>query len=112
MQLAKGLIIEGIEDIKACLDIFNYSLKEIKIREKILEDPKYKYVFSVDTLNEWVKKGMPFRDAYKKMGEAINKGDYQPKKELDHTHLGSLGNLTLDEIQTKMEQAFKSGLNM
>ena len=112
MQLAKGLIIEGIEDIKACLDIFNYSLKEIKIREKILEDPKYKYVFSVDTLNEWVKKGMPFRDAYKKMGEAINKGDYQPKKELDHTHLGSLGNLALDEIQTKMEQAFKSGLNM
>ena len=108
MQLAKGLIIEGIEDIKACLDIFNYSLKEIKIREKILEDPKYKYVFSVDTLNEWVKKGMPFRDAYKKMGEAINKGDYQPKKELDHTHLGSLGNLALDEIQTKMEQAFKS----
>ena len=112
MQLAKGLIIEGIEDIKACLDIFNYSLKEIKIREKILEDPKYKYVFSVDTLNEWVKKGMPFRDAYKKMGEAINKGDYQPKKELDHTHLGSLGNLALDEIQTKMEQALKSGSNV
>ena len=112
MQLAKGLIIEGIEDIKACLAIFNYSLKEIKIREKILEDPKYKYVFSVDTLNEWVKKGMPFRDAYKKMWEEINKGDYLPKKELDHTHLGSLGNLALDEIQTKMEQALKSGLNM
>ena len=112
MQLTKGLIIEGIEDIKACLDIFNFSLKEIQIREKILEDPKYKYVFSVDTLNEWVKEGMPFRDAYKKMGEAINKGDYQPKKELDHTHLGSLGNLALDEIQTKMEQALKSGSNM
>ena len=112
MQLTKGLIIEGIEDIKACLDIFNFSLKEIQIREKILEDPKYKYVFSVDTLNEWVKEGMPFRDAYKKMGEAINKGDYQPKKELDHTHLGSLGNLALDEIQTKMEQALKSGSNV
>ena len=112
MQLAKGIIIEGIEDIKACLDIFNYSLKEIQIREKILEDPKYKYVFSVDTLNEWVKKGMPFRDAYKKMGEAINKGNYQPKKELDHTHLGSLGNLALDEIQTKMEQALNSGSNV
>ena len=112
IQLSKGLIIEGIEDIKACLDIFNFSLKKIQIREKILEDPKYKYVFSVDTLNEWVKEGMPFRDAYKKMGEAINKGDYQPKKDLDHTHLGSLGNLALDEIQTKMEQALKSGSNV
>ena len=108
LQLAKGLTIDGIEDIKACLDIFTFSLKEIQIREDILEDPKYQYVFSVDTLNEWVKEGMPFRDAYKKMGEAINKGDYQPKKTLDHTHLGSLGNLALDEIQTKMEQALNS----
>ena len=108
LQLAKGLIIDGIEDIKACLDIFTFSLKEIQIREDILEDPKYQYVFSVDTLNEWVKEGMPFRDAYKKMGEAINKGDYHPKKTLDHTHLGSLGNLALDEIQTKMEQALNS----
>jgi argininosuccinate lyase len=108
LQLAKGLIIDGIEDIKACLDIFTFSLKEIQIREDILEDPKYQYIFSVDTLNEWVKEGMPFRDAYKKMGEAINKGDYHPKKTLDHTHLGSLGNLALDEIQTKMEQALNS----
>tara|TARA_B100001094_G_scaffold143430_1_gene138967 strand:+ start:759 stop:2045 length:1287 start_codon:yes stop_codon:yes gene_type:complete len=108
LQLAKGLIIDGIEDIKACLDIFTFSLKEIQIREDILEDPKYQYVFSVDTLNEWVKEGMPFRDAYKKMGEAINKGDYHPKRTLDHTHLGSLGNLALDEIQTKMEQALNS----
>jgi argininosuccinate lyase len=108
LQLAKGLIIDGIEDIKACLDIFTFSLKEIQIREDILEDPKYQYIFSVDTLNEWVKEGMPFRDAYKKMGEAINKGDYHPKRTLDHTHLGSLGNLALDEIQTKMEQALNS----
>ncbi len=108
MQLAKGLIIEGIEDLKACLDIFTFSLKEIQIREDILEDPKYQYVFSVDTLNEWVKQGMPFRDAYKKMGEAIEKGNYHPKREIDHTHLGSLGNLALDKIQTKMKQALNS----
>jgi argininosuccinate lyase len=108
MQLAKGLIIEGIADIKTCLDIFTFSLKEIQIREDILEDPKYQYVFSVDTLNDWVKEGMPFRDAYRKMGEDINKGDYHPKRSLDHTHLGSLGNLALNEIQTKMEQALNS----
>ena len=108
MQLAKGPIIEGIEDLKACLDMFTFSLKEIQIRKDILEDPKYQYVFSVDTLNEWVKQGMPFRDAYKKMGEAINEGNYQPKKALEHTHLGSLGNLALEAIQAKMEQVLNS----
>lgn len=107
MQLAKGLIIEGIEDLKSCLDLFTFSLKEIKIRKNILKDPKYQYVFSVDTLNEWVKSGIPFRDAYKKMGESINKGDYKPKKELDHTHLGSLGNLALEAIQKKMEKVIE-----
>ena len=106
MQLAKGPIIEAIEDLKACLDLFTFSLKEIEVKADILEDPKYQYVFSVDTLNEWVKEGMPFRDAYKKMGEAIEKGDYKPKKDLKHTHLGSLGNLGLEEINSKMEKVF------
>jgi len=105
MQLAKGPIIEAIEDLKACLDLFTFSLKEIQVRENILEDPKYQYVFSVDTLNEWVKGGMPFRDAYKKMGEAIANGDYQPHKNLSHTHLGSIGNLALEAIRSKMEKA-------
>ena len=105
MQLAKGPIIEAIEDLKACLDLFTFSLKEIQVRENILEDPKYQYVFSVDTLNEWVKGGMPFRDAYKKMGEAIASGDYQPHKNLSHTHLGSIGNLALEAIRSKMEKA-------
>ncbi len=105
MQLAKGPIIEAIEDLKACLDLFTFSLKEIQVRENILEDPKYQYVFSVDTLNEWVKGGMPFRDAYKKMGEAIANGDYQPHKNLSHTHLGSIGDLALEAIRSKMEKA-------
>ena len=108
MQLAKGPIIDAIEEIKTCLDMFTSSLKEIQIREDILEDPKYQYIFSVDTLNELVKEGMPFRDAYKKMGEDIEKGNYKPKKALNHTHLGSIGNLALDSIQTKMEQALSS----
>ena len=108
MQLAKGPIIDAIEEIKTCLDMFTSSLKEIQIREDILEDPKYQYIFSVDTLNELVKEGMPFRDAYKKMGEDIEKGNYKPKKALNHTHLGSIGNLALDSIQTKMEKALSS----
>ncbi|MGB0656645.1 MAG: argininosuccinate lyase [Flavobacteriaceae bacterium] len=105
MQLAKGLIIEAINELKSCLDLFVFTLQKISIKENILDDPKYQYVFSVDTLNEWVKQGMPFRDAYKKMGDDIAKQKYIPKKTLDHTHLGSLGNLALQEINLKMKKA-------
>ena len=107
MQLAKGLIIEAINELKSCLDLFVFTLHNISIKENILDDPKYQYVFSVDTLNEWVKQGMPFRDAYKKMGDDIAKQKYIPKKTLDHTHLGSLGNLALQEIDLKMKKAME-----
>ena len=107
MQLGKGLIIEAISELKACLVLFTFSLKKIQVKENILDDPKYQYVFSVDTLNEWVKDGMPFRDAYKKMGENIANGDYQANKNLSHTHLGSMGNLSLEAILSKMEKAFQ-----
>ena len=105
MQLAKGPIIEAINELKSCLDLFVFTLQNISVKENILDDPKYQYVFSVDTLNEWVKQGMPFRDAYKKMGDDIAKQKYIPKKTLDHTHLGSLGNLALQEIDLKMKKA-------
>ena len=105
MQLAKGPIIEAINELKSCLDLFIFTLQKISVKENILDDPKYQYVFSVDTLNEWVKQGMPFRDAYKKMGDEIAKQKYIPKKTLDHTHLGSLGNLALQEIDLKMKKA-------
>ena len=105
MQLAKGPIIEAINELKSCLDLFVFTLQKISVKENILDDPKYQYVFSVDTLNEWVKQGMPFRDAYKKMGDDIAKQKYIPKKTLDHTHLGSLGNLALQEIDLKMKKA-------
>lgn len=105
MQLAKGPIIEAINELKSCLDLFVFSLQKISVKENILDDPKYQYVFSVDTLNEWVKQGMPFRDAYKKMGDDIAKQMYIPNKTLDHTHLGSLGNLALQEIDLKMKKA-------
>ena len=104
MQLAKGPIIEAINELKSCLDLFVFTLQKISVKENILDDPKYQYVFSVDTLNEWVKQGMPFRDAYKKMGDDIAKQRYIPNKTLDHTHLGSLGNLALQEIDLKMKK--------
>ena len=103
LQLVKEIIIPAIQEMKACLEILTFSLKEIKIKNDILQDPKYDYLFSVDTLNEMVKNGMPFRDAYKTMGKAIENGNFKPKKDVNHTHEGSLGNLCLDDIQKKMD---------
>ncbi len=103
LQLVKEVIVPAIQDIKACLELMHFSLKEIQVNTTILDDPKYDYLFSVDTLNELVKNGMPFRDAYKTMGKSIENGTFQPKKDIDHSHEGSLGNLCLKEIRKKME---------
>nr|WP_298924382.1 argininosuccinate lyase [uncultured Allomuricauda sp.] len=104
LQLVKEIIVPAIQDIKACLELMHFSLKEIKVNTAILDDPKYDYLFSVDTLNELVNSGMPFRDAYKKMGGEIEAGTFKPKKDIKHVHEGSLGNLCLDEIKKKMEK--------
>jgi argininosuccinate lyase len=103
LQLVKEIIVPAIQDLKSCLEILTFSLKEIRVNQNILEDPQYDYLFSVDTLNELVQTGMPFRDAYKKMGQEIQKGTFTPKRDIEHTHEGSLGNLCLDEIKAKMD---------
>tara|TARA_B100000579_G_scaffold391890_1_gene367440 strand:- start:249 stop:1535 length:1287 start_codon:yes stop_codon:yes gene_type:complete len=102
MQLAKGPIIDAVIEIKECLKIFTESLKFIKIKKNILEDPKYKNIFSVDSVNEYVKKGMPFRDAYQKIKEKIESKKYKSTQKINHSHIGSIGNLSLNEINKKM----------
>jgi len=102
LQLVKEIIVPAIQDMKACLEILTFSLKEIRVHKNILDNPKYDYMFSVDTLNELVQNGMPFRDAYKKMGQEIQAGTFIPKRDIEHTHEGSLGNLCLGEIRDKM----------
>ena len=104
LQLVKEIMIPAIQDMKACLEILNFSLKDVKVNQHILDDPKYDYLFSVDTLNELVQNGMPFRDAYKKMGHEIQQGTFSPKKDISHTHEGSLGNLCLEKIKEKMKK--------
>ncbi|MCK0134305.1 argininosuccinate lyase [Arenibacter sp. S6351L] len=104
LQLVKEVIVPAIQDLKACLEIMTFSLKEIRVNENILDDPKYDYLFSVDTLNELVLSGTPFRDAYKKMGKEINEGTFTPKRDIRHTHEGSFGNLCLAEIRKKMDK--------
>ncbi len=103
LQMVKGLIIPAIQEIKSCLEMMTFSLKDVKVNSNILDDPKYNYLFSVDTLNQLVLGGMPFRDAYKHIGAEIEAGSFKPKKQLKHTHEGSLGNLRLDKIKDKMK---------
>ena len=107
LQLVKEVIVPALQDMQACLELMTFSLKEIRVNPRILDDPKYDYLFSVDTLNELVKSGMPFRDAYKTMGKAIENGNFKPKKDIEHTHEGSLGNLCLEEIKKKMDAVFE-----
>ena len=103
LQMVKGLIIPAIQEIKSCLEMMTFSLKDVKVNFDILDDPKYDYLFSVDTLNQLVLSGIPFRDAYKQIGAEIEAGSFKPKKQLKHTHEGSLGNLCLDKIKDKMK---------
>ena len=104
LQLTKNLLIPAVQELKACLDITAFSLKKIRIRENILEDSKYDLLFTVDALNALVKEGMPFRDAYKEVASQVQDGKFNYPKDAKHTHMGSIGNLSLDKIRAKMER--------
>ena len=100
-----------------------YIMDKISINEHILDDDRYLYIFSVEEVNRLASEGMPFRDAYKKVGLDIEAGSFTPNKDIHHTHEGSIGNLCNDKIQAlmddvvsgfqfqKMEEAVKKLLN-
>lgn len=99
LQLTKEILFPAIDSLKECLEILIYTLPNIEVKERILEDEKYKYIFSVEKMNEEVKNGNSFRDAYIKVGNDIENNDFQyDTRDLNHTHQGSIGNLCLDEI--------------
>jgi argininosuccinate lyase len=106
LQLTKEILFPAIEELKACLQMTRLMLSSIIIKDNILSDEKYKYLFSVEAVNELVNKGISFREAYKQVGNDIEKGefnfDYQ--KQLHHTHEGSIGNLCNDKIEGEMKK--------
>ena len=104
LQLAKGPIIDAVQELKACMDILLFSLPKIEVTKNITDQKKYDYLFSVDTLNTEVIAGKPFRDAYHELGQAIEKGEFLPNRTVNHSHLGSIGNLGLERIRQKMER--------
>lgn len=103
LQLLKETIFPDFEKIKDCLQITQLMLENIHIRKDILKDSFYAYLFSVEEVNKLVLGGMPFRDAYKKIGKDIESGDFHPETEIFHIHEGSIGNLCLSQIQDKMK---------
>lgn len=100
VQLTKEILFPAIDSLKECLEILSYTLPNIQVKDGILEDEKYKYLFSVEKINEEVKKGSSFRDAYVKVGQEIENNEFEFEVgNLEHTHQGSLGNLCLDKIE-------------
>lgn len=98
LQLLKENLFPAFESLNDCLTMATFMLKNIRIKENILNDPKYDYLFSVEVVNNEVLQGVPFREAYKSIGLAIESGNFTPSKEINHTHEGSIGNLCNAEI--------------
>ncbi len=103
LQLVKESFLPAFNDLKNCIRIADFALNNMRVTNNILEDDRYKYVFSVEDVNRQVIAGVPFRDAYKQVGIDIQNGNYEPQRELNHTHEGSLGNLRLDAIADKIK---------
>jgi argininosuccinate lyase len=105
LQLTKEILFPAIEELKACLQLAMLMLSNVEIKKDILSDDKYKYLFSVEAVNELVNKGIPFREAYQQVGNQIDKGEFSfdHSQALNHTHEGSVGNLCNEEIRKEMD---------
>ena len=102
LQLMKDILFPASTELIDCLNMATYMLGEIRVKDNILDDPRYDYIFTVEDVNRLVLEGMPFRDAYKKVGMEVQNGTYKPNRGVSHTHLGSIGNPANDRIATKM----------
>jgi argininosuccinate lyase len=109
MQMTKEILFPSFEELKSCISMTMLMFSKIRIKKNILEDEKYKYLFSVEAVNELVNQGIPFREAYQTVGGQISEGkfSFDQSKPLHHVHEGSLGNLNLKEITDEMEKILK-----
>ncbi|GAB3645879.1 argininosuccinate lyase [Echinicola sediminis] len=105
LQLLKETTFPDFEKLKDCLQITKFMLEHIEVKSELLDDQFYKHLFSVEEVNRLVLEGMPFRDAYKKVGLDIERDDFAPAHTVKHTHEGSIGQLCLDQIKRKMDYA-------
>lgn len=110
LQIIKEVFLPAFQEIKDCLQMTAYIINKIQVNEHILDDSRYDNMFSVEEVNRLAAEGMPFRDAYKKVGLDIEAGTFKPCKQVNHTHEGSIGNLCNDRIVELMDQVW-SGFN-
>lgn len=102
LQLLKDIIFPATTTLIECLNMCDFMLQHIRVNSNILDDSKYDYLFTVEDVNRMVLDGTPFREAYRTIGIKVNRGEYNPTKEVHHTHVGSIGNLCNDRIAGKM----------
>ena len=110
LQMIKEHFIRGFDDLNDSLEIMTYMLRQIQINKNILDDPVYDNLFSVEAINKLVIEGVPFREAYRKIGQQIKDGTLKINKQIKHTHEGSIGNLCNNEISERMANVI-SGFN-
>ncbi len=108
LQIIKELFLPAFGEIKECIAMATYIIKRIEVNESILEDNRYDAMFSVEEVNRLAAEGMPFRDAYKKVGLDIEAGTFTPNKKINHTHEGSIGNLCNEQITALMESTYNA----
>ena len=107
LQIIKEAFLPAFDELKDCLQMAAYIINKMEVKEDILDNPIYDPMFSVEEVNRLAREGMPFRDAYKKVGLDIEAGNFTPNKDIHHTHEGSIGNLCNDRIQALMDEAVK-----
>jgi argininosuccinate lyase len=108
MQLIKEIIMPALDDFADALGVATFMIKNLKIKENLLDDSKYDLMFSVENVNQKVIEGVPFRDAYRAVGAEIESGSFVPMKTLHHTLEGSIGNLCNEEIKNAMNKVIAS----
>ena len=104
LQIIKEVFLPAFDELKDCLEMTAYIINKIEVRQDILDNAMYDPMFSVEEVNRLAAAGMPFRDAYKKVGLEIEAGTFRPDKNIHHTHEGSIGNLCNDRIEALMQQ--------
>jgi argininosuccinate lyase len=104
LQIIKEVFLPAFEELKDCLQMAAYIINKIEVNEHILDNPMYDPMFSVEEVNNLAASGVPFRDAYKKVGLEIEAGTFKANKNIHHTHEGSIGNLCNEQIQALMDE--------
>ena len=107
LQLLKDIIFPATTTLCQCIDMCDFMLQHIVVRENILDDERYNYLFTVEDVNRLTLSGVPFREAYREVGMAVQRGEYTPTREVHHTHEGSIGNLCNDKIAEKMNKVME-----